>query len=165
MTILVSYTPKRRRPCELQLLIQGHRQPSASCLRNCPSQRSVLPSKTELLQLIQVFQARQDDLLARLLDLAGQEDLVEDGVDLVEVEDEVELADIPEEGVEHLDKEVDGLQVGQLVIVGVDARAEEQPRVPPVDDLVVAELDEVALVLLVARRHEPVDLVRRRAIG
>jgi hypothetical protein len=54
---------------------------------------------------------------------------------------------------------VDGLEVGELVVVGVDARAEEEPRVPPVDDLVVAELDEVGLVLLVARRYQAVDLV------
>lgn len=53
---------------------------------------------------------------------------------------------------------MDGLEVGELVVVGVDAGAEEEPRVPPVDDLVVAEFDEVALVLLVARRYEAVDL-------
>lgn len=49
------------------------------------------------------------------------------------------------------------LEVGQLVVVGVDARAEEEPRVPPVDDLHAAELDEVGLVLLVARGDQPVD--------
>lgn len=59
-----------------------------------------------------MFEAGEDDLLASLLDLAGEEDLVEDGVDLVEVEDEVELADVAEEGVEDLDEEVDGLEVG-----------------------------------------------------
>lgn len=105
-----------------------------------------------------MLQAREHDLFTRLLDLASQKNLVEDGVDLVEVEDEVELADVAEEGVEDLDEEVDGLEVGQLVVVGVDARAEEQPRVPPVHDLVVAELDEVGLVLLVPRRHQPVHL-------
>lgn len=106
-----------------------------------------------------MLQSRQHDLLARLLDLAGQEDLVEDGVDLVEVEDQVQLADVAEEGVEDLDEEVDGLEEGELVVVGVDAGAEEEARVPPVDDLVVAELDEVGLVLLVAGRYEAVDLV------
>jgi len=111
------------------------------------------------LQLIQVLQPRQHHLLASLLDLAREEDLVQDGVDLVEVEDEVELAHVAEEGVEHLDEEVDGLEVGQLVVVGVDARAEEEPRVPPVHQLVVAELDKVGLVLLVARRHESVHLL------
>lgn len=111
-----------------------------------------------LLQLVQVLQPRQDDLLTRLLDLAGQEDLVQDGVDLVEVEDQVQLAHVAEEGVQDLDKEVDGLEVGQLVVVGVDAGAEEEAGVPAVDDLVVAELDEVGLVLLVAGRYEAVDL-------
>lgn len=50
------------------------------------------------------------------------------------------------------------LEVGQLVIVGIDAYAKEQSRVSPVDDLVVAELDEIALVLLVAWGYEAVDL-------
>lgn len=105
-----------------------------------------------------MLEARENDLLARLLDLAGEKDLVEDGVNLVEVEDEVELADIAEEGVEDLDEEVDGLEVGQLVVVGVDAGAEEEAGVAAVDDLVVAELDEVGLVLLVAGGYEAVDL-------
>ena len=105
-----------------------------------------------------MLQARQHHLLARLLNLAGEEDLVEDGVDLVKVEDEVELAHVAEEGVEHLNEEVDGLEEGQLVVVGVDACAKEKTRVPPVHDLVVAELDKVGLVLLVARRDEAVDL-------
>lgn len=111
-----------------------------------------------LFQFIQMLQPRQDDLLASLFNLAGKKDLVEDGVDLVKVEDEVELADVAEEGVEDLDKEVDGLEVGELVVVGVNAGAEEKARVPAVDDLVVAELDEVGLVFLVARGHETVDL-------
>jgi hypothetical protein len=55
---------------------------------------------------------------------------------------------------------VNSLQVRQLVIVRIDTRAEEEACVPPVDDLVVAELDEVALVLLVAGRNEAVDLER-----
>ena len=105
-----------------------------------------------------MLQSGQYNLLAGLLNLAGQEDLVEDGVDLVEVEDEVELADVAEEGVEDLDEEVDSLEEGELVVVGVDAGAEEEARVPPVDDLVVAELDKVRLVLLVSRRDEAVDL-------
>ena len=112
-----------------------------------------------------MFEAREDDLLGGLLDLTGEEDLVEDGVDLVEVEDEVELADVAEEGVEDLDEEVDRLEVGQLVIVGVDAGAEEEAGVPPVDDLVVAELDEVGLVFLVAGRYEAVNLLRGRRVS
>ena len=32
----------------------------------------------------------------------------------------------------HLDKEVDGLEARELVVVHVDAQREEQPRIPPV---------------------------------
>jgi hypothetical protein len=125
--------------------------------RDCPL-ISVTIIRHFLLELIEVFEAGEDDLLAGLLDLAGEEDLVEDGVDLVEVEDEIELADVAEEGVEDLDEEVDGLEVGELVIVGVDAGAEKEARIPPIHHLVVPELDEVGLVFLVARRYETVDL-------
>jgi hypothetical protein len=110
-----------------------------------------------------MLQPRQHNLLARLLNLAGQKHLVEDGVDLVEVKHEVELADVAEKGVEHLDEKVDGLEIGELVVVGVDAGAKEEPRVPPVDELVVAELDEVGLVFLVARGDEAVDLLKRES--
>lgn len=107
-----------------------------------------------------MLQPRQHDLLARLLDLAGQEDLIEDSVDLVEVEDQIQFADVAEESVEDLDEEVNGLEEGELVVVRVDASAEEEARVPPVDDLIVAEFDEVGLVLLVSWRYEAVDLGR-----
>lgn len=105
-----------------------------------------------------MLQPCQHNLFARLLNLARQEDLVQDGVDLVEVEHEVELADVAEKGVEDLDEKVDGLEVGELVVVGVDAGAEKETGVPAVDDLVVAELDKVGLVLLVSGGDEAVDL-------
>lgn len=105
-----------------------------------------------------MLQPRQHDLFARFLDLAGQEDFVEDSIDLVEVEDQIQLANVAEEGVEDLDEEVDGLEEGELVVVCVDTGAEEEAGVPPVDDLVVAELDKVGLILLVAGCYEAVDL-------
>jgi hypothetical protein len=105
-----------------------------------------------------MLQPRQNNLLARLLNLARQKDLVQDGIYFVKIKDEIQLADVAEEGIEHLDEEVNGLEVGEFRVVGVDAGAEEQARVPPVHDLVVAELDKVGLVLLVARGHEAVDL-------
>jgi hypothetical protein len=55
-----------------------------------------------------------------------------------------------------------GLQIRQLVIIRIDAGAEEQARVPSVHDLVVAELDEIRLVLLVAGRDEAVHLLLRQ---
>lgn len=104
-----------------------------------------------------MLQPRQHHLLTRLLNLPRQKHLIQDGINLIKVEHQIQLTHIPKEGIQNLDEEVDGLQVRQLVVVGVDAGAEEQPRVPPVDDLVVPELDEVGLVFLVARRDEPVD--------
>lgn len=97
-------------------------------------------------------------MFARFFNLASEEDLVEDGIDLVEVEDEIELADVAKEGVEDLDEEVNGLEVGELVVVCVHADAKEEAGVAAVDDFVVAKLDKVGLVFLVAGRHEAVDL-------
>ena len=105
-----------------------------------------------------MLQPRQNYLLTRLLNLPRQEHLIQYSVHLVKVEDEVQLAHVPEEGVQHLDEEVDGLEVRELVVVGVDARAEEETGVAAVDDLVGAELDEVGLVFLVAGGYEAVDL-------
>ncbi len=84
---------------------------------------------------------------------------------LVKIKNQIQLAHVPEETVQHLDEEMDRLEVRQFVVVGVDAHAEEQPRVPPIDDLVVAELDEVRLVFLIARRDEAVDLCRSAESG
>ena len=52
---------------------------------------------------------------------------------------------------------MDGLQVRELVVVRVDADAEEEPGVAPVYDFEIAELDEVGLVSLVSRSDEAVD--------
>ena len=52
-----------------------------------------------------------------------------------------------------------GLQIRQLVVVGVDAHAEEEARVAPVDYFRGAELDEVGLVLLIAGSDQAVDLL------
>jgi hypothetical protein len=128
------------------------------------------------LQLIQMLQPRQNNLFTRLLHLASQEHLVENSVHLnisvshvprpplpsnqkriktkthlVEIKYQIQLTHIPKKAIQHLDEEVYGLQVRELVIVRVDAGAEEESCVPAVHDLVVAELDEVRLVLLVSR--------------
>lgn len=116
------------------------------------------PSIPSLLQFVQMLQPRQNNLLTRLLNLPRQKHLVQNGIDLVKVEDQIQLAHIPKERIQHLHEEVNSFQVGELVVVGVHAGAEEEARVPAVDDLVVPELDEVGLVFLVAGGHEAVDL-------
>lgn len=58
----------------------------------------------------------------------------------MEVEDKVKLADIAEVVIQDLHKQMDGLQVCQLIVSHVHTEAEVQPRIPPVDDLVGLEL-------------------------
>jgi hypothetical protein len=77
---------------------------------------------------------------------------------LIEIKNQVQLTHVPKEAIQHLNEEVDRLQISQLVVVRVHAGAEEEPRVSAVDNLVVAELHEVGLVLLVARGYEAMDL-------
>jgi hypothetical protein len=127
-----------------------------------PSHDLILPHHhlLPLFQFIQMLQPRQNNLLTRLLNLPRQKHLVEDSIDLVKVEHQIQLTHIPEERIQHLDKEVYRLQVRELIVVGIDARAEEQSCIAAVDDLVVAEFDKVRLVLLVARGDEAVDLER-----
>jgi len=110
------------------------------------------------IQLIQVLQPGQHHLLTRLLNLPGQKHLIQNRIHLIKIKHQIQFTHVPEKLVQHLDEEVDGLEVGELVVVGVDTRAEKQPRVPSVHDLAAApELDEVALVFLVAWRHETMD--------
>lgn len=112
-----------------------------------------------LFQLVQMLQPSQYDRLARLFNLTGEEHLVQDGVDLVEIKDQVQLADVAEELVQHLDKEMYRLEVSELVVVCVDAGAEEQAGVAAIDDFGrAAELNKVGLVLLVSWGHEAMDL-------
>lgn len=94
-----------------------------------------------LLQGVEHEQLLEDLRLGGLPDLPGQEHLVHDRVDLVEVEHEVQLADVVEVLVEHLHEVVDGLQVAEIVVVHVHADAEVQPCVAPVHDLEVTELE------------------------
>ena len=78
---------------------------------------------------------------------------------LIKIKHQIQLTNIPKELIQYFDEEMYRLQIRQLVVVGVYARAEKQAGVPPVDDLTAApELDEVGLVLLISRRDEPVDL-------
>jgi len=65
----------------------------------------------ELVELVELLNAMEDRLLRCLLHLTGEEELVEDHIDLVEVEDEVELAHIAKELIKELHEEVDGLKV------------------------------------------------------
>jgi len=62
---------------------------------------------------------------------------------LVKVENQIEFADIAKESIQDLDKEVDCLKVGKLVVVGINAQTKEQTSIATVDDLEVAELRNI----------------------
>ena len=78
-----------------------------------------------LLQFIQVLQSCQHNLFACFFNLTSQEHLVENCIDLVKVKDQVQLAHVAKESVQDFNKEVDRLEIGQLVVVCVDSCAEE----------------------------------------
>ena len=59
---------------------------------------------------------------------------------LMEVEDQIELADIAEVVVQNLHKQVNRLQICELIVCHIYAEAEVQPGISPVDDLVGLEL-------------------------
>ena len=87
------------------------------------------------LDLVQLGEPLQDHPLARLRHLPSGNKLVQNQIDSVEVEDEVELADVAEIVVEDLDEEVDCFQEGELVVRGVAGDGEVEARVAAVDDL------------------------------
>ncbi len=59
---------------------------------------------------------------------------------LVKIEHQIQLADIAEVMVQNLHKQVDRLEIRQLVVSHVNTHAEVKPSIPPVDDLVRFEL-------------------------
>lgn len=78
---------------------------------------------------------------------------------LVEVENQIQLADIAKELIEHLHEEVYRFQIRELIVVCVYTCTEEQSSIAAVYDFRgTAELDEVGLVFLVARCDKAVDL-------
>ena len=77
---------------------------------------------------------------------------------LVEVENKVQFTHVAKERIQNLYKEMYSLQISQLIIICVDARAEEQSRIAAIYDFRgTAEFDEIRLMLLVARCNKAVD--------
>mmetsp|Transcript_28919 Transcript_28919/g.64205 ORF Transcript_28919/g.64205 Transcript_28919/m.64205 type:complete len:200 (+) Transcript_28919:39-638(+) len=111
-----------------------------------------------LLQLLELLHSLQDDVLICFLHLPCQDVLVQDAVHLVEVEHDVQLADVAEVLVQQLHEQVDGLHQQQLVVRSVRAEHEVQPRIPAVDELVALELYKVSVVL-VPGSYDTVDVI------
>jgi hypothetical protein len=67
------------------------------------------PQQSHSLQFVQMLQPGQDNLFGRLLNLARQKHLIQYGINLVEIKHQVQLAHVPEELIQNLDKKVDSL--------------------------------------------------------
>jgi len=96
--------------------------------------------------------------LARFPEFAGQKHLVNNRVNFVEIEDQVQLANVLEVFVQHLDKVVDGFEVEEVVVGHVDADAKVEAGVTPVNDLEVAKLHKVGM-LRIANSDEGMDFL------
>lgn len=80
-----------------------------------------------------MLQPSQNDLFRSLLNLARQKHLVQNSIDLIEIKHQIQLANVSEELIQDFDKEMNGFQVCEFVVVGVDTGAEEEAGVPAVD--------------------------------
>jgi hypothetical protein len=89
-----------------------------------------------------VIQSCQHNVFARFFDFPGQKHFVQDGVHLpkftdefssvtplcaylIKVEYQIQLAHISKESIQYFHKEMNGFQIGQFIIVGIDAYTEE----------------------------------------
>ena len=78
-------------------------------------------------------------------DFTGEEHLVDHGIDFVEVENQVQFADVVEILVENFDEVVDGLEIHEVVVAHVDADAKVESSVSSINDLEIPKLDEVGV--------------------
>jgi hypothetical protein len=85
-------------------------------------------------QSVLLAYASKNVLLAALLHLSGQQQLIEDKVGLLEVEDDVELADIAVVLVHLFDESVYDFERNEFVVSRVTAGDEKEGGVSPVDD-------------------------------
>jgi hypothetical protein len=97
-----------------------------------------------VLEAVLLAYTPQHVLLAALLHFAGQQELIEDEVSLLEVEDDVELAHVAVVLVHLLDVAMDDFERDQLIVGGVAAGDEEERGVSAVDNLGVCEFVSLA---------------------
>lgn len=104
-----------------------------------------------LIERVECQQLFQHLRLTRLADLAGQEHLVHDRVYFVEVEHQIQLADVVEVLVENLHEVVNGFEIAQVVIVHVDTDAEVETSIATINNFEIAELKKIAISKLFRR--------------
>ena len=115
--------------------------------RQGPPHLNMRPRQTRLVTHLHLLQAvlgandPQHILLAALLHFSREQELIEDEVGLLEVEDDVELADVAVVLVHLLDVAVHDLEGDELVVGGVGGGDEEEGGVAAVDDFGVCAMD------------------------
>ena len=100
-----------------------------------------------------MLKASENAFFIGLLDVSGGDDFFDDVVGLVEVEDDVELADTAEVPVETLDEVMNHFESDQFVFFLVTERDEVQRSVPLIDDFILPVLQEVAQPTRTAYNH------------
>lgn len=109
-------------------------------------------------QFLQLLESCQNDVFTCFFDLTRQEHFIQNSIHFVKVEHEVQLTYIVKEGVKDLDKQMDGFQICEFVVVGVHAYTKEETSVTSIHYLVIPKLYEVGLVFLVTRSNQSVNL-------
>lgn len=99
-----------------------------------------------LIEWVECQQLFEHFRLTRLADFPGQKHLVHDRVYFVEVEHQIQLADVVEVFVENLHEVVNGFEITQVVIVHVDADAEVETSIATINNFEIAELKNSRLV-------------------
>lgn len=104
----------------------------------------------------------EDVLLAALLHLAGEKELIEDEVCLLEVEDDVQFAHIAIIFVHLLDKAMHNLKSDELVVGRVYSGDEEEGGIAAVDDFCVFAIQSVMYRGVAARERWTLTLVLQK---
>jgi hypothetical protein len=105
-------------------------------------------TKILLLHLFHVLDSIQNFSLARFFDFPSQHELIQYGINLVEIKDNIQFTNIAEVTVQELHKQMDGFQVGQFIVVHIHRNREEKTRVSSVDELVVVVFNEIGVFLV-----------------
>lgn len=128
----------------------GWKVGAGSCIV-CVGRARVAEDAATHLHVLQTVLCSNDSehvLFAAFLHLASNQQLVKDEVGLLEVEDDVQLADVAVVFVHLLDIAVDDLECDQLIVGVVGSGDEEKRSVAAVDDLCVCGREWSACVFV-----------------
>jgi len=100
----------------------------------------------------------QDYRLRCFLDFSSEKQLINDHVNLVEVENKVELTDVPKEVIKDFNHQMNAFEISKLIVVDVDTKRKVESSIAAVNDLVCPPFDEVCETRFPGR-DQPVHLL------